>query len=455
MKTTDVLIIGGSAAGMVAALTGKAHWPKKEFILVKKQKDMMVPCGIPYIFGTLDSTDKNLMPVDAMLQKNGIESLVGEATDIDTAQKIVSFASGEKIGYQKLVLATGSTPMKPKWLHGAELDNVFVIPKDRNYLDEMKLKLGAAKNIAVIGAGFIGVELSDELTKHGYKVTLIEKMPHILALAFDPEIAERIHEMLVARGVNIIAGKGISKVLGAEKVEAIELEDGQQMDMDAIVLSIGYKPNSGLAKQSGIYVDEDNYIAVDEYMRTHVKDVFAIGDCAQKRDFVTRSRVSTMLASTACAEARIAGMNLFDLQVVKTFSGTIAIYSTAIGNTGFGTAGITEQRAEQEGIATITGIFEGVNRHPGNLPDTHKQLVKLIAAKNSGVIIGGEVIGGMEAGELTNVIGLALQNRMSVNSFLTMQIGTHPCLTASPAAYPLIKAAEIIAIKMLQNMKEQ
>jgi len=455
MKTTDVLIIGGSAAGMVAALTGKAHWPKKEFILVKKQKDMMVPCGIPYIFGTLDSTDKNLMPVDAMLQKNGIESLVGEATDIDTAQKIVSFASGEKIGYQKLVLATGSTPMKPKWLHGAELENVFVIPKDRNYLDEMKLKLGAAKNIAVIGAGFIGVELSDELTKHGYKVTLIEKMSHILALAFDPEIAGRIHEMLVARGVNIIAGKGISKVLGAEKVEAIELEDGQQMDMDAIVLSIGYKPNSGLAKQSGIYVDEDNYIAVDEYMRTHVKDVFAIGDCAQKRDFVTRSRVSTMLASTACAEARIAGMNLFDLQVVKTFSGTIAIYSTAIGNTGFGTAGITEQRAEQEGIATITGIFEGVNRHPGNLPDTHKQLVKLIAAKNSGVIIGGEVIGGMEAGELTNVIGLALQNRMSVNSFLTMQIGTHPCLTASPAAYPLIKAAEIIAIKMLQNMKEQ
>jgi NADH oxidase (H2O2-forming) len=165
--------------------------------------------------------------------------------------------------------------------------------------------------------------------------------------------------------------------------------------------------------------------------------------------------VSTMLASTACAEARIAGMNLFDLQVVKTFSGTIAIYSTAVGNTGFGTAGITEQRAEQEGIATITGMFEGVNRHPGNLPDTHKQLVKLIAAKNSGVIIGGEVIGGMEAGELTNVIGLALQNRMSVNSFLTMQIGTHPCLTASPAAYPLIKAAEIIAIKMLQNMKDQ
>jgi len=125
MKNTDVLIIGGSAAGMVAALTGKAHWPAKEFILVKKQKDMMVPCGIPYIFGTLESTDKNLMPVDVMMQKNGIESLVDEAIDIDTTNKTVTFISGEKIGYQKLVIATGSTPMKPKWLIGADLQNVL------------------------------------------------------------------------------------------------------------------------------------------------------------------------------------------------------------------------------------------------------------------------------------------------------------------------------------------
>jgi pyruvate/2-oxoglutarate dehydrogenase complex dihydrolipoamide dehydrogenase (E3) component len=453
MKSTDVLIIGGSAAGLVTALTGKAHWPAKEFTLVKKQKDVMVPCGIPYIFGTLDGIDKNLMPVDAMLQKNGITSWVDEAVLINTTDKVVLFSSGKEIGYQKLVIATGSTPMKPKWLIGADLENVFVIPKDREYLDEMKSSLGTARNIAVIGAGFIGVELSDELVKHGYHVTLIEKLPHILSLAFDAEIAEKIHELLVSRGVNIITGKGISKVLGTTKVEAIEFEDGTMLNMDAVVLSIGYKPNTSLAKKSGIYVDEDNFIAVDEYMRTHIADVFAVGDCAQKRDFVTRRRVPTMLASTACAEARIAGMNLFDLQVVKTFSGTIAIYSTAIGNTGFGTAGVTEQRAEQEGIATITGLFEGVNRHPGNLPDTHKQIVKLIAAKHSGVIIGGEVIGGMETGELTNVIGLALQNRMSVNSFLTMQIGTHPCLTASPAAYPLIKASEMIAIQMLNNMK--
>ncbi|OQB65063.1 MAG: NADH oxidase [Bacteroidetes bacterium ADurb.Bin145] len=448
MKTTDVLVIGGSAAGMVAALTGKSSWPKKSFILVKKQKEMMVPCGIPYIFGTFDSSDQNLMPVDAMLGKAGIESIVDEVVKINKEIKTVDLASGETIQYEKLVLATGSIPLKPKWLVGGEKENVFVIPKDKIYLDEMKNKLASCKKVVIIGAGFIGVEFSDELIKQGHEVTLVEKLPDILILAFDVELSKKIEEILTIRGVNIVTGNGIKEILGEKKVESVKLENGDIIESDAVILSVGYKPNVELARKSEIYVDESGFIAVDEYMRTHIKDIFAVGDCAQKRDFVTRARVSTMLASTACAEARIAGMNLFNLNVVKTFSGTIAIYSTAIGNTGFGTAGITEARAKAEGIDSITGTFEGIDRHPGNLPDAHKQLIKLIAARQSGVIIGGEVIGGLSAGELTNVIGLAIQNRMTVNSLLTSQIGTHPCLTASPAGYPLIKAAEIIAGKM-------
>jgi NADH oxidase (H2O2-forming) len=451
MKNTDVLIIGGSAAGMVAALTGKVYWNDKSFTLVKKNKDVMVPCGIPYIFGTLESSEKNLMPVDAMMQKNEITSIVDEAVSINTKDKVVSFKSGEQIAYNKLLIATGSNPVKPRWLEGADLENVFIIPKDREYLDAMNDKLSGLKNIAVIGAGFIGVELSDELTKRGYNVTLIEKLPHILNLAFDCELSDRIHEMLVSRNVTVQTGTGIKRVIGQGKVEKIELENGVQIPMDAVILSMGYRPNSELAKEAGVPVDEDGFVVVDEYMRTEVADVFAIGDCAQKRDFVTRRRVPTMLASTACAEARIAGMNLYSLNVVKTFSGTIAIYSTALDDTGFGTAGVTEQRAKFEDLDVVTGMFEGVDRHPGNLPGVHKQIVKLIAAKHSGVIVGGEVIGGPEAGELTNVIGLAIQNRMSVNSFLSMQIGTHPCLTASPAAYPLVKAAEQIAVKMMKS----
>ncbi|MBW8331081.1 MAG: FAD-dependent oxidoreductase [Prolixibacteraceae bacterium] len=448
MKSTDVLVIGGSAAGMVAAVTGKNFWNEKSFILVKKQKNVMVPCGIPYIFGTLDSSQLNIMPVDNMLAKAGIESLMNEVVSIDKEAKIATLDDGEQIKYDKLVIATGSKPIKPKWLKGNDLDNVFVIPKNTIYLDQMKEKIHGLKKVVVIGAGFIGVEFSDELKKHGHEVFLVEKEKEILSAAFDEEIASRISEILKSRGVNIITGNGISEVVGTTKVEGVRLEDGEFIEADAVILSMGYKPNSELSGKSGIYVDESGFIAVDEYMRTHEKDVFAIGDCAQKRDFITRKRVPTMLASTACAEARVAGMNLFNIHVVKTFSGTIGIYSTAIGEYAFGTAGITEKRAAEEDISVTTGFFEGVDHHPGNLPKTHKQMVKLIVATYSGVIIGGEVIGGISAGELTNVIGIAIQNRMSINSLLISQIGTHPCLTASPAAYPLIKAAEIIASKL-------
>ncbi|HHN47649.1 MAG TPA: pyridine nucleotide-disulfide oxidoreductase, partial [Bacteroidales bacterium] len=410
--------------------------------------EMMVPCGIPYIFGTLESSNQNIMPVDAMMGKSGIESIVDEVLTIDKVGKTVTLAGGETIKWVKLLIATGSIPVKPNWLKGKDLENVFVIPKDKAYLDEMIARLRNLKRVIVIGAGFIGVELSDELNKAGYDVTLVEKQPEILSLAFDTELSSRINALILERGVKVLTNSGVSEVCGSGKVERVLLENGNSIPADAVILSMGYKPNTDLAVKSGIEVDHDRFIVVDEYMRTPTPDIFAIGDCAQKRDFVTRRRTPIMLASTACAEARVAGLNLFNIHVVKTFSGTIGIYSTSIGDIGFGTAGLTEARAIEEEIAIHTGIFEGVDRHPANLPGAHKQLVKLIAAKYSGVIIGGEAIGGESAGELTNVIGLAIENRMTVNSLLTSQIGTHPCLTASPAGYPLIKAAEMIAAKM-------
>jgi len=245
-----------------------------------------------------------------------------------------------------------------------------------------------------------------------------------------------------------MSGVGVKEILGDGKVKGVLLENGEELEADAVILSMGYTPNTELAKQSGIEVNEKGFIKVDEYMRTANPDIFAVGDCAEKRDFITRKASAVMLASTACAEARTAGMNLYKLSTVKTFSGTIAIFSTAIGKTGFGAAGLTEKMAKREGFDIVTGTFEGIDKHPGTLSDAHKQIVKLIVARESGVIIGGEVVGGPSAGEITNLMGLAIQNKMTVNDILTAQIGTHPLLTAPPTAYPLIKAAEVVARKM-------
>jgi pyruvate/2-oxoglutarate dehydrogenase complex dihydrolipoamide dehydrogenase (E3) component len=449
MKNTDVLVIGSSAAGLVAAVTAKTVNPEKNVTVVRMEEKTLVPCGIPYVFGSVDSTDNNILPSENMFDNAGVDLKIGKIISISREEKICKLEDGDVYSYDRLVLATGSTPVLPSWLKGTELDNVFTVPKDKVYLDEMQEKLKECQKIVVIGAGFIGVELSDELTKTGKDVTLIEKQPYVLALAFDQDIAIRAEKLLKSRGVKIKTGSGVREIIGDSKVSDVLLENGETLETDAVVLSVGYKPNVTLARDAGLAISDMGFIKVDEYMRTDDPCVFAVGDCAEKRDFVTRKPNAVMLASTACAEARTAGINLFKLSIIKTFSGTISIFSTAIGDTGFGVAGLTETMAIKEGFDIVTGVFEGMDKHPGKLPGTHKQLVKLIVGKESNIILGGEVVGGLSVGELTNTIGFIIQNRMNINSILTAQIGTHPLLTASPAGYPLLKAAGVVAKKQM------
>ncbi len=450
MEKTDVLIIGGSASGLVTAVAGKSNYPDKDFMVIRKEKQAIVPCGIPYIFGSLESSEKNLVH-DGVLEKAGVKLKVDKAVSVDIDKKICKTADGTEISFDKLVFATGSDTKTPKWLKGTDKENVFTIPKNKEYLDKLLNKLKNCKKIVTIGGGFIGVEVSDELTKRDKDITIVEILPHILSLAFDEEMAIKAEELLKSRGVKISSGTGVKEIIGDAKVTGILLDNGKKLDADAVILSMGYRPNTILAEKAGVALNEMGFIKVDEYMRTENPDIFAVGDCAEKKDFFTRKTSGIMLASTACAEARIAGMSLYKLSAVKTFAGTIAIFSTVIGNTGFGVAGLTEKMARKEGFDIVTGSFEGLDKHPGTLPGVNKQMIKLIVAKESGIILGGGVIGGASAGELTNILGFAIQNKMTVNTLLTAQIGTHPLLTAPPTAYPIIKAAEVVSKKLYFN----
>jgi NADPH-dependent 2,4-dienoyl-CoA reductase/sulfur reductase-like enzyme len=447
MDKTDVLVIGGSAAGLVSAAVGKSNYPDKDFLIVRRNQVAMIPCGIPYLFGSLESSEKNVLP-DGIATNNGARLKIAEVTGIDRKAKVCKVDDGTEISFEKLIIATGSTPYVPRWLNGTDLINVFSVPKVKTYLDNMSEKLAGCGKIVVVGAGFIGVELSDEIRKHDKEVTLVEVLPHILGLAFDEDIATNAETLLVERGVNLKTNTGVKELTGNGSVSRVLLDNGESLEADAVVLSMGYRPNTELAQKAGFSLNEKGFIKVDEYLRTEDPDIFAVGDCAEKRDFITRKENGIMLASTACVEARIAGMNLYKLSALKTFNGTIAIYDTVIGDTGFGTAGVTEAAAKKEGFDVVTGTFTGIDRHPGTLPDAHKQTVKLIVSRECGVVIGGQSIGGLSTGEFTNLLGIIIQNKMTLNSVLTAQIGTQPCLTASPAAYPLIKAAEAAAKRL-------
>jgi len=329
MKEADVVIIGGSAAGPVAGVTVRRHYKNASILLVRQENKVMVPCGIPYIFGTVGSPDKNVIP-DALLSNNGIELMVDEVTSVDRASKILTTKGGEVVGYEKLILAIGSVPVRPP-IPGMDLQNVFPMWKDADFLGQAQEILGRAKEIVIIGGGFIGAEMADECKKIGdVNVTIVELLPHCLMLAMDEEFCCMAESRLEERGIKIITDDGVRSILGDGKVSAVELRSGDKIKADVVIVGIGAVPNT----------------------------------------------------------------------------------------------------------------------HPGSMPGAKEVKTKLLFDKETGKIIGGELSGGITTGEMANIIAALIQSEMTADEVATFQMGTQPCLTASPIVYQIVNAAEQALTKL-------
>jgi len=447
-KKTDVLVIGGGPAGIVCAITAKKNYPSKNVLVMRDIEKGVIPCGIPYMFASLKNPEENKLGM-ASLEKNKIDTVIDKAISINKEEKIVETASGNNYSYEKLVLAVGSTPINLP-IKGIDKKNVFPIHKDLDYLLDTVKKVKKCKNVLVIGGGFIGVEFADELSKiKGIKVTLVETLPHLLANSFDIDFSIMVEERLKEKGVNILTNTLVEEIIGDGKVEKVGFKGGKEISIDAVILGVGAKPNVSLAVDAGFDIGNCKGILVDEYGRVASdNDIFAIGDCSCKRDFYTRKSIPVMLASTATAEARIAGANLYQIKVVRENKGTIAIYSTYINGLVLGSAGLTENTARKENFEIVIGSAEGIDKHPGTLPGACEGKVKLIFSKKSGIILGGQVSCGMSCAQAINIIGTAIQKRMSATELETLQIATHPYLTSSPTMYPIILAAQDACSKM-------
>jgi len=439
VKETEVLVVGGSAAGITAAITARRHYPEKKVLLVRKESQVLIPCGIPYIFGTVGSPEKNLIP-DDVLAKNGVELLIDEVTEIDCEKGEVRTAGGEAIAYDRLVLATGSLPAMPP-VPGFELEHVYPVFKDVARLRAMQGALKDVSDLVIIGGGFIGVEFADECKKaYDMNVSIVEMLPRCLMLAYDEEFCAEAERLLSERGVTPITGAKVNRLIGDGRVEGVELADGRTLPAQAVIIGIGATANVDLAKNGGLPLGPTGGVVVDRTMRTTDMRVFACGDCAEKVSFFGGRPSPLKLASIATAEARIAGANLFETR--RENIGTVGVWSTAIGETAFATAGLTEGLAERHGYTYLVGTADAVNRHPGGMPDAHPMKVKLVFERRNGVILGGQIMGDRAAGELINAVSACVQNRMTAEDIATFQTGTHPALTASPIAYQFVNAAE-------------
>lgn len=434
----DIIIIGGGPAGIVAAQTAKKYYPNKTILMLKEIGDGVIPCGIPYMFQTLKEPEKNALNTDG-LKNLDINIIVDSCTKIDKEKKYVLTKKTGIINYQKLILATGSVPFIPK-IEGSDLLGVYPIIKKMDHLKNLKEDIKKATNVVILGAGFIGIEFADELAALDCHVTLIEMAPRVLANSFDGEYSQPAQDILEKKGITVLTGKKVVSFEGDRRVRQVRLEDGAVLPAQIVILGIGALPNIELGKEAGLEINKA--ITVDEYLKTSDEDIFAIGDCAEKKDFFTRKKINCMLASTATAEARVAGANLFELKIIKTNKGTIANYSTKIGDTSFASAGLTENTAIKEGFDIVIGNSEAPDKHPGCLEGAKHIKIKLIFSKYSGILLGGQIIGGDSIGELINVIAFAIQKNATILELETLQIATHPKLTSAPTIYPLISAAQ-------------
>ncbi|AHM57854.1 putative NADH oxidase (plasmid) [Peptoclostridium acidaminophilum DSM 3953] len=440
MKKTDLLVIGGSAGGILSATTARKAYGDIDITIIRDTEKVMVPCGIPYIFGTLHDTNKNVIPDAGILEAN-INLIIDRVVKVDREAKRVTTEGGETIEYKKLVLATGSLPIIPTFIPGYDLENIYGVLKNQNYLNGVLEKVNGAENVAVIGGGFIGVEFAEQMRILGKNVTLIELADACLWQAFDKSFTDEIEASLKENGIKLLTGTKVTKFIGDKAVEAVELANGEQIPADLVILGLGVKPNAELAKEAGLPINARGAIVVDQYTRTNDPDIFAVGDCSEKRCYFTGQDAPVLLASTAAMEAKIAGSNAFQLRLVRANKGTISAFSTQIFGRTYAAAGLTEARARQEGFSMMVGEFTTMDRHPGSLPGAQKTTIKLMFSKCSGVILGAQISGGEAVGEMINILSLAIQKGTTATELNTFQVATHPLLSASPIAYPINAAA--------------
>lgn len=442
MEKADVVIVGGSAAGVTAAITVRRHYPDRSILLASREEQVPIPCGIPYLFGSVPSADKNLIPVRQILEKNNISGPVDEVTELDCANHRLVTASKKEIEYKRLILATGSVPIVPP-IPGADLDGVFAIRKDVPSLQEIIDRLREASDLAIVGCGFIGVEIAEEcrLRRKDLNIRIVEMLQHCLQLVYDEDFCVTAEETLKAQNIELLLDEKVECLQGDETVQSIKLASGKEVKADMVIMGIGAVANVELARKAGLDIGHTKGIEVNRYMQTSDPDVYACGDCAEKVSFFDGKPSGLKLASIATMEARIAGANVFVTR--RANMGAIGVYSTVLGDCAYAAAGLTQAEAKKKGYTIGVGESESINRHPGCMPGGANLRVKLLFERAGQVLLGGQVTGARSGGELINAISACISQRMTADDIATFQTGTHPALTASPIAYQLVNAAEM------------
>ncbi len=316
--STKIIIIGGDAAGMSAASKVRREMKDAELVVFEKSPHISyAACGMPYWFNGVVKQESDLLALtlENARTKRGIDVRVGhEVTAIDPAAKTVTvkkLESGESWAesYDKLMIATGASAVRPP-IDGLDLPNVFTL---RSLSDGQRIKAhlenDQPKRGVIIGAGYIGLEVAEAFHDLGMQTTVIEMLPQIMP-TMDAEIVAPIADHVVEKGVDLRLGTQVTAIRAADDGSLIVETNSGEVATDMVLVSVGVKPNSELAKDAGLSLSARNAIAVDAHLRTSDPDIYAAGDCVAYRHLVLDEDVWIPLAPSANKGGRIVGENL-------------------------------------------------------------------------------------------------------------------------------------------------
>ena len=426
-----LLIVGGVAGGATAAARARRLDETAEIVLFERGEYIsFANCGLPYYIGKVIKERETLLVTtsEAFKARYNIDiRLFSEVTEINRAEKHVT-VKDTKTGethiekYDKIILSPGAEPLRPP-LDGIDLENIYSLRSIPDS-DLIKAQVDDKKpeSAVIVGGGFIGLEMAENLAHRGVKVTIIEMLDQVMA-PIDYEMASIVHAHLLKKGVTLILGDGVKSFSKSGNRIKVSTGKGAEAECEMVILSIGVRSESVIAKQAGLEIGKRGGIIVDSGMRTSDPDIFAVGDAVETRDFVMGYPAMTALAGPANKEARIAADNAMGRNVV--FKGTLGSSVAKVFDLTVASTGSNEKTLKQNNSPYLISYTHS-GSHASYYPDPEMMSIKLIFSPGSGRILGAQIVGGKGVDKRIDVIATAIRGSMTVYDLEELELAYAP-----------------------------
>jgi NADPH-dependent 2,4-dienoyl-CoA reductase/sulfur reductase-like enzyme/rhodanese-related sulfurtransferase len=448
-----IVVIGGTACGPKAAARARRCDPSARITIIEQRENLSTAtCGLPYYIADVIKKESALVArrPDYFRDVMDMEVLTGTRALAVHPQahtvEIVNLRTDRRsaIEYDRLVIATGASPAVPNW-EGKDLAGIFTLASIpdakaiRGYLSDLP-----NKEVTIVGAGLIGLEMAEAFRARGLKVTVLEALGWPLPALLDAEIAAHVEKHLKSKGVDVLFGKRVTGFIGdnEKRVRKVVLGD-TELEAGMVLLSLGVRPNTALAKDAGLTIGATGGIAVNEYLETSDPSIYAGGDCVEVVNIITGKNSLVPLGSTANKHGRIIGTNVTGGR--ETFPGVTGTAIAKVFSFNVARTGLNEAQAREAGFDIVTSLVPAPE-HATYYPDARDIIVKLIADKATGRLLGGQAVGAGDTAKRIDVLATALVFRATVNDLANLDLAYAPPYNS--ALDPLHNAANVIRNKL-------